>query len=99
MTRTKIRDVRFRRPFVLAGVEGEQPAGTYEVEIEEEPLPGLSFPVFRRVDVRITLPLRIMGARGHQVVPIKFEDLEAALARDAAATAGEPGAASAGAGH
>jgi hypothetical protein len=41
--------VSFRHPFVLAGVEGEHPAGTYVVETTEEPVGGLSFIAYRRV--------------------------------------------------
>lgn len=85
MSRTTSRTVRFERPFVLSGVEGEQPAGSYEIEIDEELLPGVSFPVYRRIEARITLPFRTMGATGHQTVPVALEELEAALARDLAA--------------
>jgi hypothetical protein len=85
MNRTTTRAVRFARPFVLPGVDGEQPPGTYEVEVEEESLPGLSFPVYRRVETRITLPFTTMGASGYQTVPVSHEALETALARDTAA--------------
>jgi hypothetical protein len=85
MNRTTSKTVRFARPFVLPGIEGEQPPGTYEIEIDEEALPGLSFPVYRRVEARITVPFTTMGASGHQTVPISLDALEAALARDAAA--------------
>ena len=85
MNRTTTRTVHFARPFVLPGVEGEQPPGNYEVEIDEEALPGLSFPVYRRVEVRITIPFETMGASGYQTVPTSMEALEAALARDTAA--------------
>ena len=84
MTRTTSRTVRFARSFVLDGVEGEHPPGAYEVEVDEELLPGLSFPVYRRVEARIVVPWRSLGGSGHQTVPIRLEDLEAALARDAA---------------
>jgi hypothetical protein len=84
MTRIKCRTVVFARPFTLKNVEGEHPAGTYEVEIDEELLPGISFPVYRRVEARITLPFNAMGASGHQTVPVTLDELEAALARDAA---------------
>lgn len=87
-SRTTTRTISFTRPFLLKGVEGEQPAGTYDVEIDEELLPGVSFPVYRRVEARITLPFDAMGASGHQTVPVPLEELEAALALDAAANAG-----------
>ena len=85
MNRTTTRTVRFARSFVLPGLEGEQPPGTYEVEIDEELLPGPSFPVYRRVEARITVPFNAMGAVGHQTVPVALDALAAALARDAAA--------------
>jgi hypothetical protein len=87
-SRSTTRTVRFTRPFTLKNVEGEQPAGTYEVEIDEELLTGVSFPVYRRVEARITLPFSVMGASGHQTVPVAMDELDAALARDAAASAG-----------
>ncbi len=87
MNRTTSRTICFARPFALTGVEGEQPAGTYEIEIDEELLPGVSFPVYRRVEARITLPFSTMGAVGHQTVPVTPDELEAALAPDAAAEA------------
>ena len=86
MTRTTRTSVHFARPFVLAGVDGEQPPGTYEVETDEERLDGLSFPVYRRVETRICLPWQTMGAAGNQIVVVNPDDLAAALARDAAAS-------------
>ena len=84
-SRITTRTIRFTRSFILKGVEGEQPAGTYDIEIDEELLPGVSFPVYRRVEARITLPFNAMGASGHQTVPVPLEELEAALALDGAA--------------
>lgn len=83
--RTTTRTIKFGHPFVLAGVEGVQPPGSYAVEIDEELLPGLSFPAYRRVETRISLPWRTMGASGHQTICVKSDDLEAALASDSAA--------------
>jgi hypothetical protein len=85
-SRTTTKTVFFTRAFALKGVEGEHPAGTYEIEIEEELLPGPSFPVYRRIEARITLPFNVMGASGHQTVPVPLEELDAVLAHDAAAT-------------
>lgn len=87
-SRSTTRTVRFAQPFTLTSMEGEQPPGTYEIEIDEELLPGVSFPVYRRVEARITLPFNAMGASGHQTVPVALDELDAALARDAAAAAG-----------
>ena len=55
--RTSRRNVTFRRPFALRGLEGMQPAGTYEVETDEELLEQLSFPVWHRTATTIRLPL------------------------------------------
>lgn len=84
MNRHTSKTIRFARPFTLANVEGEHPAGSYEIEIEEELLSGLSFPVYRRIGARITLPFNALGASGHQTVPVTLDDIEAALARDEA---------------
>ena len=81
-SRTQTKTIHFERVFTLSGIEGEHPAGNYEVEIDEELLPGLSFPVYRRIEVRITLPFITMGVSGYQTVPVRLEELEAALARD-----------------
>jgi hypothetical protein len=75
--------VSFRHPFVLAGVEGERPAGTYVVETTEEPIGGLSFIAYRRVSTTIILASRQFGPASRQVVTIDPQDLEAAQARDA----------------
>lgn len=86
-TRTTRTNIRFARPFVLAGVDGEQPPGTYEIEMDEELQAGLSFPVYRRQETRICLPWRTMGAAGKQIVTVDPQELAKALARDSEATA------------
>jgi hypothetical protein len=75
--------VSFRRPFEIAGADGEQPAGTYVVETTEEPTGGLSFIAYRRVSTTIILASRQFGPASRQVVSIDPRDLEAAQARDA----------------
>lgn len=81
-TRTSRVDVVFRRAFVLKGVEGLQPAGTYTVETEEELIDGLSFPAYRRIWTMITVQANGPGTL-RQSVPIDPRDLAAALATDA----------------
>jgi hypothetical protein len=76
--------VTFRHPFELAGVDGEQPAGTYNVEMTEEPIAGLSFLAYRRVSTTIIVASRQFGAASRQVVTIDPLDLEAAEKKDAA---------------
>jgi len=79
--RTSRKTVTFARPFSLRGIDGLQPAGTYTVETEEEPVPGLSFLAWRRVATLMFLPSRPGGT--DQVAAIDPLELETALARDA----------------
>jgi len=54
-TRTQHASITFRRAFHLKGIDGQQPAGTYQVETEEELIEGLSFPAYRRVSTMIMM--------------------------------------------
>jgi hypothetical protein len=82
LMRTSRKSVRFNRDFILAGVDGTQPAGTYLVETDEEPLACLLSTAYRRVSTWLILPA-CQGARTrhetHEICPC---DLEEALARD-----------------
>ena len=82
--RTSHKTVTFARPFALSALDEVQAAGTYTVETEEELLPGLSFPAWRRIATMIFLPSQPGGAFVEQVVNIDPLELEAAQARDAA---------------
>jgi hypothetical protein len=77
--RTSRKTVTFARPFSLSGIDKVQPAGTYTVETEEELLPGLSFPAYRRIATLIFL--RSRGVE--EVVSIDPLELQAAQERDA----------------
>ena len=77
-TRTVRKTVTFTRPFVLAGIEGMQPAGTYDVDTDEETIDDISFLAWRRVATMIHL--RKDGAM--QVYPIDPLALAASLLRD-----------------
>lgn len=85
-TRTTSKIVRFRRPFMMEGFEKPQPAGRYTVDISEEMLDTLSFPVWKRVSTAIRLGN--FGDIEHTV--IDPEDLEKALAHDATDDATQP---------
>ena len=61
--------VTFARPFVLDGIEGEQPAGTYEVELVEDLLEGLSFSAYRLISASIVIP-QGRGSHSYQLVSI-----------------------------
>jgi hypothetical protein len=82
--RTSHKTVTFTQPFLLSAIDEVQAAGTYTVETEEETLPGLSFPAWRRIATLIYLPSRPGGAFVEQVVNIDPLELEAAQERDAA---------------
>ena len=70
--------VTFTRPFELKGIEGLQPAGTYEVDTEEEIVETLH----RTVYVRVATFLIMRSAGMVRTATIDPKDLEAALARD-----------------
>jgi hypothetical protein len=84
-TRTIKSTVTFKRSFSLSGFDGEQPAGTYSVETDEELLEGVSFPAYRRMAtmMQIELASRNSGAVV-QVAVIDPQQLKAALVMDAA---------------
>lgn len=83
--RTTRRSVVFVHPFQLAGVDGIQPPGIYDVETVEQQLDGLSFLAYRRLATTITLRGNNVAAVSRQVHTIDPEDLAAALERDAEA--------------
>ncbi len=61
--RSTRKTVTFHRPFRIPGVDGEQPAGEYEVTTDEEQVPGISFVAWRRVGTSMRFP------RWHPVGP------------------------------
>ena len=77
--RTSRKAVTFARPFVLTGIDGVQPAGTYAVETDEELLDGLSFPAYRRIATWMVLPARPGGATSTQFASVNPLELEAVL--------------------
>ena len=81
--RTSHKTVTFTQPFSLNGIDEVQAAGTYTVETNEEPLQGVSFPAYRRMETLIFLPSRPGGAFVERVVNIDPLELEAAQKRAA----------------
>jgi hypothetical protein len=81
--RTSRKSVTFTQPFSLTGIDEVQPAGTYTVETDEELLPGLSFPAYRRVATLIFLRSRGGGPIVEEVANIDPLELQAAQERDA----------------
>jgi len=85
--RTSHKTVTFAQPFSLNGIDEVQAAGTYTVETNEEPLQGVSFPAYRRMETLIFLPSPPGGARVERVVKIDPLALEAAQKKDASIAA------------
>jgi hypothetical protein len=81
--RTSRKTVTFKRPFSLSGIDEVQPAGSYTVETDEELLPGLSFPAYRRIATLIFLRSRRGGPVVEEVANIDPLELQAAQERDA----------------
>jgi hypothetical protein len=81
--RTSRKTVTFTRPFSLSGIDELQPAGSYTVETDEEELPGLSFPAYRRIATLILLRSQCAGRVVEEVVDIDPLELHAAQERDA----------------
>lgn len=83
LTRSQRTTLVFHRPFVLKGVDRPQPAGTYDVETEEELLEGLSFPAYRRISTTVTPRAQAPG-KLLQALLVDAVDLEKAHAEDRA---------------
>jgi hypothetical protein len=81
--RTSRKTVTFAQPFSLSGIDEVQPAGTYTVETDEELLPGLSFPAYRRIATLIFLRSQRGGPVVEEVANIDPLELQAAQERDA----------------
>jgi hypothetical protein len=76
--------ITFRHCFLLKGLEKTQPPGTYDVEVEEELIEGLSFIAYRRVATFIRIPMTNRGASSSETFRIDWNDLRAAQERDRA---------------
>jgi hypothetical protein len=81
--RTSRKTVTFAQPFALSGIDEVQPAGTYTVETDEELLPGLSFPAYRRIATLMALRSRGGGPVVEEMLNIDPLQLQAAPERDA----------------
>ena len=81
--RTSRKSVTFTQPFSLSGIDEVQPAGTYTVETDEELLPGLSFPAYRRIATLIFLRSRRGRPIVEEVANVDPLELQAAQERDA----------------
>lgn len=80
VTRTRSREVLFRRPFVLTGMSALQPAGAYIVDTEEEQLDTLTVAAWRRTATVVQLTRE--GAT--EYLAVDPSELHEALMRDGA---------------
>lgn len=78
VTRTKTRTVHFEQPFTLQGVQGELPAGDYQVKDDEEQITGISWLAYRRVATVI----ECTSGGTTSFIPIDPNELHAALDKD-----------------
>lgn len=83
-TRTSKKIVTFRRPFVLGGFNEVLPAGTYNVETDEELLEGISFPAYRRILTLLHLQPQPGRPGLTEALTVDPNELDAALVRDQA---------------
>lgn len=79
-TRSKTRTVNFQRPFTLSGLGGMQPPGDYQVQDDEEQIPGIAWLAYRRVATLIDI---ISGPTISRIA-IDNADLQAAIDKDRA---------------
>ena len=79
--RTTQTTVRFPSPFVLPEL-GEQPAGDYRIDHDEEAIEGLSHIAWQRTGTFIRLPSIGTQSPTQQMVPIGPGTINAALEQD-----------------
>ncbi len=60
----------FSEPFFVDGLGRKLPAGTYDIEIVEELIEGLSFLAYRVASTSILLPLRPGAPRSYEIARI-----------------------------
>lgn len=74
--------VHFASAFSFAGIAGQQPAGAYRVDRDEELIENVSRVAWLRTKTFFHLPAIDTPGPKQQMVPINPADLEAALERD-----------------
>ena len=75
-------NVTFHRRFMLKGLDGALPPGTYAITTDEEQIPGMTFTGWMRVNTSIQIPALEVNAGFEQHITINPDDLAEALARD-----------------
>jgi hypothetical protein len=83
IARSFSKDVVFKRPFLLKGIERMLPAGCSRVVTDEELIERISFPVYRRIATLIFAPASTRRGSSIEMMTIGPLDLQAALDREA----------------
>ena len=79
MMRTRRSQITFQAPFRLRICDGVFPAGTYEVDTDEELIDGLSFVAYRRTATWIHLPAIGTKTMCHEVIMVQPSELETGI--------------------
>jgi hypothetical protein len=87
--RTTQTNVTFAHSFTLGSHGEELPAGRYLIELEEELIQGVSFPAYQRTATMMHLLPNPQRPGVTEVVVVDHEDLQEALAEDAARAAAD----------
>ncbi|MQT14861.1 hypothetical protein [Segnochrobactrum spirostomi] len=80
--RTRETTVTFRHPFVLGGLDGPQPAGTYRLVIDEEEIPDIGLLAYRRSATMLHMPAIATPSGTRQVFLVRADELADALEAD-----------------
>jgi hypothetical protein len=72
----------FHEPFSLRNATGLQPAGEYNVYVEDELIPGLSRTAWRRISTLLQTPSISSSQEHSRLVVVSPTELEAALMKD-----------------
>lgn len=83
--RTTRSTVSFQRPFTLNRDVGELPAGSYEIEIDEDELHATDRTAYRRVAIYFF----VQSSASTRTIVVNPTDLETALERDLKPQLGE----------
>jgi hypothetical protein len=82
--RTTKSQVTFQAPFTLNKNVGELPGGTYDIEVDEEPILVAERTAYRRISTLLV----VRGVGKTRTLQIDPKHLEAALHKDAGGTLG-----------
>ena len=80
--RTRDTTITFDHAFHLSEAEGDLPAGTYRVVIDEEQLLGLSFMAYRRMATMLHTPALAAPQGRSECLSVNAAELDAALSKD-----------------